>query len=251
MIPQQLAGHVSISMIFTSLFSHRRVVGMVRRERQLGNHSSSAGFEHRNPMSSRPGCEAASGWNDRGPAAGADRAEWLTHFGLIMNTAVTASSPLWKPIILAGVAVAAVAVLGATQTDLGPWYQGLVKPPWQPPNWLFGPVWTAIYVLTTISIVVAWRSAADRRQRSRIIVGFGINLILNLLWTILFFRLHRPDWALVDIALLWLSIVVLIVILSRFAGFAAWLLVPYLAWVSFAAALNLAIFTLNASNASL
>jgi tryptophan-rich sensory protein len=151
----------------------------------------------------------------------------------------------WKPIVLAALAASLVAFLGATATDLGPWYQNLLKPSWQPPDWLFGPVWTLIFGLCAISGVLAWRYAPNQAVREWIIGAFALNGFLNVLWTILFFRFKHPDWALIEVGFFWLSIVVLIVFLARGSKTASGLLLPYLAWVSFAAVLNLAVVRLN------
>jgi translocator protein len=139
----------------------------------------------------------------------------------------------------------AVAGLGALMADLGGWYAGLRKPAWQPPDILFGPAWTLIFGFCTLSGYLAWRNACDRSGREWIIALFALNGFLNVLWSALFFRLKRPDWALAEVGLLWLSIVLLIVVLARYSKWASLLLVPYLAWVSFAAILNLAIVRLN------
>jgi tryptophan-rich sensory protein len=148
--------------------------------------------------------------------------------------------------ILAGAAAAfAVAGVGALITELGPWYYGLRKPSWQPPDWLFGPAWTVIFSLIALAGILAWQRAPDAAARRRVIWFFGLNAALNILWSGLFFRLHRPDWALIEVAFLWLSIVVLIWIPASYSRGASWLLVPYLAWVTFAALLNLAVVRLN------
>jgi benzodiazapine receptor len=114
------------------------------------------------------------------------------------------SSSLWLPVLAAAAAAIVVASLGMTMTDLGPWYQGLQKPSWQPPDWAFGPAWTVIFALAAISGVVAWRNAETDAQREWIIILFAINGTLNILWSALFFRFHRPDWALYEVAFLWL-----------------------------------------------
>jgi tryptophan-rich sensory protein len=149
-------------------------------------------------------------------------------------------------VLAAAIAAFLVASLGALMTDLGPWYQGLLKPAWQPPDWLFGPVWTLIFALVALSAVLAWRHAGTPAARRWIVGLFGLNAFLNVLWTVLFFRLHRPDWALLEVGLLWISIVALMVAIARHTRAASWLLAPYLAWVTFAAALNLAVVELNA-----
>ena len=156
------------------------------------------------------------------------------------------STPRWRAVLGAAVAAIAVAALGASATDLGPWYQSLVKPSWQPPDWLFGPAWTVIFALATASAVSAWRKADSRSHREWVIVLFALNGFLNVLWSTLFFALKRPDWALVEVAFLWLSILLPIIVFWRFARTASLYLVPYLLWVSFAAFLNLTVVRLNA-----
>jgi len=151
-----------------------------------------------------------------------------------------------KAIAWAALAAIAVAGLGALSTDLGPWYRSLVEPPWKPPDALFGPAWTTIYALAAIAGVRAWERAPRRSDREWMIALFAFNAFANVLWSLLFFRLRRPDWALAEVGLLWLSILVLIVVLGRYSRASAWLLVPYLAWVTFAAALNGAVVRLNA-----
>lgn len=149
------------------------------------------------------------------------------------------------PVLVAAGAAIVVAGLGASATDVGPWYYGLNKPWFQPPDWLFGPAWTLIYALTALSGVVAWRAATSAALRRRIIVLFAVNALLNVAWTELFFRLRRPDWALIEVVPFWLSILVLIVVLAPISSGASKLLAPYLIWVAFAGVLNLAIVRLN------
>lgn len=152
----------------------------------------------------------------------------------------------WKPILIAASVAIFIAVLGGTLTDTGVWYQGLRKPPWQPPDWLFGPVWTLIFALATASAVHAWRNADSRAQREWVIALFALNGFLNVSWSTLFFALKRPDWALIEVVLLWLSILLPIIVFWCFARLASLYLVPYLLWVSFAAFLNLTVVRLNA-----
>jgi benzodiazapine receptor len=151
----------------------------------------------------------------------------------------------WRPIAIAAAAALAVALLGGLMTDIGPWYRGLQKPSWQPPDWAFGPAWTVIYALAAISGVIAWRDANSQQQRETMLMLFALNAFLNVLWSLLFFRLRRPDWALFEVGLLWLSVLLLIVVLGRYSRTAALLLVPYLLWVSFASTLNWATVRLN------
>jgi len=163
--------------------------------------------------------------------------------------------PRGRAIATAAAAAAAVAGLGALTTDIGPWYVELKEPPWKPPDLLFGPAWTLIFACTAAAGVMAWPrpkaapwhhdAGADRRSREWMLAAFALNATLNLVWSLLFFRLHRPDWAFVEVMALWLSIVLLMVLAGRRSATAAWLLLPYLAWVSFAALLNQAVVRLN------
>ncbi len=134
---------------------------------------------------------------------------------------------------------------GGALTHIGPWYRNLVKPGFQPPDWLFGPAWTLIFALCVVAGVGAWRAAPDARLRTQLLVLFALNGALNVLWSLLFFHLQRPDWALVQIGFLWLSILLLIVMPGRYYPRIRLLLLPYLAWVSFASALNAAVVALN------
>jgi len=150
------------------------------------------------------------------------------------------------PVAVATISALCIAALGATVTDVGPWYQALAKPAWNLPDVVFPIGWTAIYALITVAGITAWRAARTSAQAEWVVGLFALNGFLNISWSILFFRFQRPDWAFVEVTLLWLSILVLIVYCGRFSRSAALLLVPYLAWVSFAAALNWAVVQLNA-----
>lgn len=147
-----------------------------------------------------------------------------------------------------GVALAlsyGTAGLGGALTELGPWYYALRHPDWKPPDAAFGVIWSTIFTLCAISGALAWQAARNRAMRQRVLWLFGVNAVLNVLWSLLYFKLQRPDWALVEVALLWLSIVALILGLWRVSRWASALLLPYLVWVSIAAALNLATVRLN------
>ncbi|HTN47880.1 MAG TPA: TspO/MBR family protein [Burkholderiaceae bacterium] len=150
------------------------------------------------------------------------------------------------PVVVAALSALAVAMLGGLITDLGNWYYGLRQPPWKPPDWLFGPAWTLIFALAAAAGVTAWHAIESRAQRQWLLVLFALNGFLNVLWSLMFFRLQRPDWAQFEVAFLWLSIAVLIAFVGRHSRRAAWLLMPYLAWVSFAAVVNGAVVSLNA-----
>ncbi len=153
---------------------------------------------------------------------------------------------LWKPILVDAAAAIFVATLGGTLTDTGPWYQNLKKPSWQPPDWLFGPAWTTIFALAVVSAVSAWRNAENRSQREWIIALFALNGFLNVLWSTLFFALQRPDWALLEVGLLWLAIALPMAVFWRISKLATLCLLPYLLWVTFAAYLNWTVVQLNA-----
>ena len=150
------------------------------------------------------------------------------------------------PVTIATAMALCVAALGATITDLGPWYQALAKPGWNPPDVVFPMGWTLIYALITIAGITAWRAAPTAAKAEWVIVLFALNGFLNITWSLIFFRMQRPDWAFIELTLLWLSILMMIIYCGRFSRSAAALLVPYLAWVSFAGALNWAVVELNA-----
>lgn len=126
----------------------------------------------------------------------------------------------------------------------GEWYAELNRPWYAPPNWLFGPVWTVLYFMIATAGWLVWKT---RRSGSIVFAMtlYGVQLILNSAWTCLFFGLQRPDFALVEIAILWLVIVATIVVFRRHSRFAALLLIPYLLWVSFASVLNYGFWSLN------
>jgi tryptophan-rich sensory protein len=156
--------------------------------------------------------------------------------------------PAALPLVPIAFAVAWTILLGLTGalvTDIGPWYRGLIKPSWQPPDWLFGPVWTSIFICAAVAFYLTWQHPeATTRTRTLLVTLWLVNALLNVLWSFLFFRLRRPDWSLLEIAPLWLSIVGMLLVAST-AGRAGWLLAPYIAWVSFAAVLNATIVRLN------
>ncbi len=151
-----------------------------------------------------------------------------------------------KPIALAAAAALAVAVLGGLMTDLGGWYEALQKPDWQPPGWVFPMVWTAIFAMAAVAGVLAWNGSHSKIARQNVLIVFLMNGVLNVTWSLLFFRLRRPDWALFEVFFLWASIVALIVACARRDRRTVWLLAPYLVWVTIAAVLNYEILRLNA-----
>lgn len=175
--------------------------------------------------------------------------------------------PFWLCVL----AVAAVALLGglATQASLETWFRELKKPIFQPPDWLFGPVWSVLYAMMGVAAWLVGRERAAefdppdrgselgggapgkgaltaRQQRiDWFLVAFAVQLLLNLGWSVLFFGLRSPGVAFVDICLLWLAIALTLRLAFPIRPVAGWLLVPYLAWVTFAAVLNFRIWMLN------
>ena len=132
----------------------------------------------------------------------------------------------------------------ATSTSVGGWYQTLAKPSWNPPSWLFGPVWSALYLMMAVAAWLVWLGHGWRAARTAL-TWFGIQLALNVLWSFLFFGLQRPGLAFAEILALWLSIVATCLAFRGKSVTAEWLLTPYLAWTSFAAFLNFAIWRMN------
>jgi tryptophan-rich sensory protein len=126
----------------------------------------------------------------------------------------------------------------------GDWYAALEKPSWNPPGWVFGPVWSTLYAMMAVAAWLVWRQGGFARQRRPLGV-FLAQLALNALWTPLFFGLQRPGLAFAEIIALWLAIAWAIAAFWRVHRVAAWLLAPYLAWVSFAAVLNGTLWRLN------
>lgn len=146
--------------------------------------------------------------------------------------------------LAAFVLASAAAALPGILLRPGAWYRELVKPPWRPPNWLFGPVWAVLYIMIAVAGWLVWQ-AGPWAQTGPALALFALQLVLNALWSMVFFGLHRPGWAAAEMSLLWLSIMVTIVLFHAIDATAAWLLVPYAAWVSFALALNVKVWQLN------
>jgi benzodiazapine receptor len=141
----------------------------------------------------------------------------------------------------------AVAAVGgaATASSVSTWYPNIEKPAWTPPSWLFGPVWTLLFIMMGVASWLVWRSGGgDPKVRTALIL-FGAQLAFNLLWSVLFFGLRRPGLALLEIVVLWAFILATLVAFYRLRPAAGLLLVPYQLWVTFATALNAAVWWLN------
>jgi translocator protein len=129
----------------------------------------------------------------------------------------------------------------ATMQSVVEWYPTLNKPSWTPPNWLFAPVWTVLYIMMAVAAWLVWR-AGDAKTA---LILFAGQLLLNLAWSFLFFGARSPGLGLIDISLMWIAIAVTIFAFAMRSGLAAFLMVPYLCWVSLATALNASIYMLN------
>lgn len=124
------------------------------------------------------------------------------------------------------------------------WYPVLVKPILNPPAWIFGPVWTSLFLLMGYALYIVWKDDSGKDKRLAY-WAFGIQMVLNALWSIIFFGLESPGGALIEVAFLWLTILATIISFAKISRLAAWLLIPYILWVSFAIYLNFSIWMLN------
>ena len=149
------------------------------------------------------------------------------------------------PIFIAITVAVFLGIAGGLLTDIGPWYRSLRKPRLNPPDWLFGPAWTLILGLAAWAAVTAWDAARSPDDQLRVVLLFGTNAVLHFLWSPLFFKLRRPDLALVEVVFLWASLITLVFGLFPISRLAALLVLPYLLWVSFAMWLNWQIVRLN------
>jgi translocator protein len=140
-----------------------------------------------------------------------------------------------------------VGILGSffTFSQIPNWYQHLNKPFFSPPNFVFAPVWTTLYALMGISIALVLGSKILKKDKNYLVAIFSLQLVLNFLWSIIFFGMHQPLVAFIEIIFLWATILLLIIRFYKFSKIASYLLVPYLLWVSFASLLNLAVAILN------
>ncbi len=155
-------------------------------------------------------------------------------------------NPLFMALVAVLIVFSASAIGGyATFPSIPTWYAGLTKPSFNPPNWIFGPVWTCLYILMAVAF---WRiliKPAGTGGKTVAVTVFVIQMVLNALWSVTFFGLRSPLYGLVTIVLLLAAIVATIVLFARIDRLAAWLMAPYLLWVCFASVLNAAIFWLN------
>jgi tryptophan-rich sensory protein len=141
--------------------------------------------------------------------------------------------------------IAGIAGALFTETGESSWYQTLQKPEWNPPGWVFGPVWTTLYVLMGIAFYIVWKADVPSSQKRPALSFWIAQLVFNFFWTIIFFNLQEPGWAFAEICCLWLLILITIFSFARISKIAAWLMVPYISWVSFAGLLNYTIWQMN------
>lgn len=159
--------------------------------------------------------------------------------------------PRDRPVLALALAILTVEIVGAsgsvfTVRSLGTWYETLQRPTIAPPNWLFGPVWTALFALVGVALWLVWRQTESSPRETRIAFGvFAVQFVFNLGWSAVFFGRREIGWGLAVIVLLWLLIVTTMWAFARVDRRAALLLVPYLLWVSFAAYLNYRFWVLN------
>lgn len=152
---------------------------------------------------------------------------------------------MWRGLALVGWLVLCFgAASSAVFITPGGWFEGLRKPSWNPPSWVFGPVWSTLYVMMAVAAWLVWREGGWRKQRAAL--GFFVaQWFLNALWTPLFFGLHQPGWAFAEIVLLWVALLATVWKFWQVNRVASILLWPYLVWVSFAGFLNFTIWRLN------
>lgn len=149
-----------------------------------------------------------------------------------------------------GICLAAPVLVGAlsglaTSRGLESWYPSLTKPSFNPPDWVFGPVWTALYLMMGLAAWLIWRGGLDRPGARVALAAFGLQLALNGLWSVLFFGMRAPGPAFAEILVLWLAIGATVWLFARVSAPAAAWMLPYWAWVSFASVLNFALWRLN------
>lgn len=134
-----------------------------------------------------------------------------------------------------------------TNSGVKGWYVAAKKPSFNPPNWLFAPVWTVLYVMMGVALYLVWKNQLQERatDKRKALIYFGIQMVLNFFWSFIFFYAHQPGWAFVEIVALWLMILITIFAFGKISSTAAWLLVPYITWVTFATVLNFYIWKLN------
>lgn len=132
-----------------------------------------------------------------------------------------------------------------TSAGVNTWYAVANKPSFNPPNWIFAPVWTALYIMMGIALYLVWKNETDKAVKQTALILFAVQLTLNFFWSFIFFYAKQPGWAFIEILAMWLMILLTIIWFRKISPVAALLLVPYICWVSFASVLNFYIWKLN------
>lgn len=151
----------------------------------------------------------------------------------------------YKYLLLIAIWMVGTSVLGGLATEIGPWYFSLKQPDWKPPDWAFGVIWTIIFVLSAFAWMITFNSNPSQSQKTKITTLFFFNGFLNILWSVFYFRMHHPDWSLIEACFLWGSVLEIILVMWRIKKLAALLMFPYLIWVSIAMRLNWETMVLN------
>lgn len=155
-----------------------------------------------------------------------------------------------KEILRLAISIIIVFVAGAigtvaTLSEIPTWYAALAKPTWAPPNWVFGPVWTTLYILIGIALFLVWRKGTDKKEVKLALLIFAVQLVLNILWSVVFFGYHSTFGGIIVVIILWIAILINIIVFYRVSRPAGLLLVPYIIWVSIASYLNYSVYLLN------
>ena len=156
-----------------------------------------------------------------------------------MNQVIKCAVAILIPLIVGG-----ISGFFTTQSVQG-WYATVNKPWFNPPNWIFGPVWTTLYIMMGVAFFLIWKSEADIDLKKQAMLFYFVQLALNFCWSLIFFYAQQPGWAFLEIIAMGCMIIVTIIWFGKISSTAAWLLVPYISWVSFAAILNYSIWRLN------
>lgn len=152
-----------------------------------------------------------------------------------------------KKILISFAVCYLVSIIGSifTISSITTWYETLNKASFNPPNWVFGPVWTILYTLMALALYLVWNKKFNNVQKQHAIEIFSVQLALNLIWSLVFFGAHSPIFALIILFVLWVAILMTILLFRNISKFAAYILIPYILWVSLAFFLNLFVVLLN------
>ena len=151
----------------------------------------------------------------------------------------------WRSLLVAFAISFAVAGIGGSLTVLDDWYFALKQPAWKPPDPAFGLIWSVIFTLVAICGWLGWHACPGRRQRITWLGLLALNAFFNVFWSQLYFKWHRPDWSMIELLFIWQSIVFLMVFIYPYRRLSAWLLLPYLVWVTTAGVMNHTTIVLN------